>query len=42
MPEWLIGLVLKTRSQKWLVGSNPILPEVKKRGGGRVVKCGRL
>ncbi len=30
MPEWLIGLVLKTRSQKWLVGSNPILPEEKR------------
>ena len=36
MPEWLKGLVLKTRDRKGSVGSNPILPKkAKKEKKGR-------
>jgi len=31
MPEWLKGLVLKTRDRKGSVGSNPTFPEEKRK-----------
>ena len=35
MPEWLKGLVLKTRDRKGSVGSNPTFPEEKREGKER-------
>ena len=41
MPEWLKGLVLKTRDRKGSVGSNPTFPEEKREGKERE-RTGRL